>query len=98
MVPHEEGVRMVKGHRYAQHSTKDDYVQCLSCNSAKQKSQLNMAVECQFKPEWQEDNTVVFTSRVRGHQITRSAGEAYLATCGLCWRQFIGRPRSDCVG
>ena len=94
--PREEGVQVVKGHRYVQHATKDDYVLCISCNSAKQKVQLNMAVECRFKPEWQDDNTVVYVSRVRGHCITRDLGEAYSATCGTCHKHFVGCPRSDC--
>ena len=97
-LPREEGVRVVKGHRYAQHATKPDYVQCVSCNSAKQKAQLNMAVECRFKPEWREDNAVVYISRVRGHCITRDPGEAYSSTCARCHRHFVGMPRSDCIG
>ena len=36
--PKEEGVRVVKGHRYVQHLTKADYVQCISCNSCEAKS------------------------------------------------------------
>ncbi len=41
--PVEEGVRMVKGYRYAGVPGREGYVSCKSCKSTKQVAQLNMA-------------------------------------------------------
>ena len=89
--PVEEGVRMVKGHRYAATPGREGYVSCKSCGSTKQSSQLNMANTCAYTPEFAEGNNYVWVAHVSGHRVMRNQGEPYSATCTRCGKQFRGR-------
>ena len=94
--PVEEGVRMVKGHRYAGVPGRGDYVSCKSCGSTKQIAQLNMAGKCAYTPEYAEGNQIVWVAHVKGHRLMRDYGEPYSASCKHCGKQFRGLPRKEC--
>ncbi len=94
--PVEEGVRMVKGHRYALVPGREGYVSCKSCKSTKQVVQLNMAGKCAYTLEYAEGNSIVWVAHVKGHRLRRNDGETYSATCTYCSREYLGLPRKLC--
>ena len=94
--PLEEGVRMVRGHRYAEVPNREGYVSCKSCGSTKQASQLNMAGKCAYTPGYAEGNQFVWAAHVKGHRLMRDHGEPYTASCTHCGKQFRGLPRKEC--